>query len=290
MKRTAATLIPPLLALVVACGGEPGERDSGRLDAEERAAVQAAEALADSAEAALAPLPLFSAEDRRALRRHLNATHLASARKLGVGAVPDSSAVEELAAAGELVQLQDSTAHWVVRELEHSLPYVTPDAHAMLVEIGERFHARLDSLGVPRYRFEISSVLRTAGLQADLRRGNSNASRSTSSHEYATTVDLAYNRFSTPAAGAPEMRALIGQVAPDPDVRTLAVERAGSALQAVAEERDAELKAVLGEVLTEMQEEGTLRALHERAQPVYHITVASRLPARPAVSPVRASQ
>ncbi|MBW3553000.1 MAG: hypothetical protein KY466_05805 [Gemmatimonadetes bacterium] len=276
MKRSATVLAAGLVALAAGCGeGDPD--DGGRLNEAERQALAAAEALADSAEEALAPVPLLTASERSALRRHLNAAHLASARQLGV-AVRDSAHVARLAAAGDLVRLQDSTTYWVVRELEHSLPYVTPDARAMLEELGRRFHQRLDSLGIPRYRFEISSVLRTAALQADLRRGNSNASRGTSSHQFGTTVDVAYNLFSPPATTAPALAALETRLPGDPELRTWAVERAREALAGVASDRSEELKAVLGEVLRAMQEEGRLQALLERAQPVYHLTVSRRYP------------
>ncbi|HUG40895.1 MAG TPA: hypothetical protein VMM12_10435 [Longimicrobiales bacterium] len=40
-----------------------------------------------------------------------------------------------------------------------------------------------------------------------------------------------------------------------------------------------ELKAILGAKLREMRQEGRLRALLERAQPVYHLTVSTEYPA-----------
>ena len=280
MKRSAAVLSTGLLALAAACGPDGG----GRLSEGERQALRAAEALGDSAERALAPVPLLTADERSALRRHLNAAHLASARQLGV-AVLDSAHVSRLAAAGDLVRLQDSTSYWIVRELEHSLPYVTPDARAMLQELGRRFHQRLDSLGVPRYRFEVSSVLRTAALQADLRQGNSNASRGTSSHQFGTTVDIAYNTFSPPAPSAPALTRLQGRLPADPELRSRAAGWASEALADVASDRSDELKAILGEVLREMQENGRVQALLERAQPVYHLTVAVRYPRGPAARP-----
>lgn len=275
MKAAASVSSSLLLILLAACGGD-GE--DGRLDEAERAAARAAAAVADSAERALAPVPLLAAEDRRALRRHLNAAHVASARQLGVGAVRDSAQVAALASAGKLVRLEDSTAFWVLRDLDYSLPYVTPDARAMLIDIGRRFHERLDSLGVPRYRFEITSVLRTASLQARLRSANPNASRGTSSHEYGTTVDLAYNAFAAPASPAPAMAALRQTLPRDPRLQELAAERAREALGAVADARSDELKAILGETLRAMQEEGRLQALIERAQPVYHLTVSAEYP------------
>lgn len=263
-----------LVALVQLGGCDVRDDVVERVDQE---AARIAGAVADSAEQALAPVPLLSAADRRALRRHLNDSHHAAARARGIADIEDSATVSRLVAVGRLVRLQDTTAYWTVRELDHSMPFVTPDAHAMLVEIGGRFHRRLDSLGVPRYRFEVSSGLRTAALQADLRRGNPNASRGTSSHEYGTTVDIPYNAFTAPAAESMthERPAVLDT---HPDLAPRLERRVRRALEEVAHERRDELKGILGRVLVELQQEGILRGLHERAQPVYHITVAAPFP------------
>ena len=281
MKRTGVAISCVALGLLVACGGDTtggGDTNAGAPDADsQRRAAGIAVAAAESADAARAPVPLLRGDERSDLRRHLNPTHLASARALGIGGIEDSSNVDRLVAQGKLMRLPDSTRYWTVRELEHSLPFVTPDAHAMLVDIGERFQTRLDSLGIPHYRFEVSSVLRTAALQEDLRRGNRNASRSTSSHEFGTTVDIPYNTFVppvTPMAGA----AIGDELRADPSLAPIVRPHLELALAEVAEERRAELKAILGRVLIEMQDEGALRGLHERGQAVYHITVAQEYP------------
>ena len=127
----------------------------------------------------------------------MNAAHLERARSLGIRP-PEAGALDSLVQTGALVELERSTEQWVVRELEHSLPYVLPVTREALVELGTRFQARLDSLGLPAYRFEISSVLRTAEQQADLRGSNVNAARGTSTHEFGTTVDIAYSGYAAP--------------------------------------------------------------------------------------------
>jgi len=279
--RPTAIAAAFFLTAVIACdpAGEGARTAAGENPAAaEREAARLADAAADSAEKALAPVPHLASDERGDLRRSLNPVHLASAREHGIAGIRDSSQVARLVERGDLVPLRDSTEYWVVRELTHSMPFVTPDAHAMLEEIGRRLQSRLDSLGIPHYRFEITSVLRTAALQASLRRRNSNASRSTSSHEFGTTVDIAYTSFAAPARPitAP---GLSGAAGVEPGTRQLVGARVRDALEEVAEDRSAELEAILGRVLTEMQDESRLHALRERSQAVFHITVDATYPA-----------
>jgi hypothetical protein len=141
----------------------------------------------------------------------------------------------------------------------------------MLVEVGRRFHAELDSLGLPPYRMEITSVLRTPETQADLRQSNPNASQVVSAHEFGTTLDIARARFSAPAPS--EIQRVIS-VAPStiPEVQ----ETAAAALDSVADRHSSALQAALGRVLIRMREEGMLLVMMERQQAVYHTTVARR--------------
>jgi hypothetical protein len=97
-----------------------------------------------------------------------------------------------------LIALPDSSEWWVLRELDRSLPYVTPHTREILEELGRRFHARLHEHGLPLFRFDITSVLRTEEQQEALRRRNRNASCITSSHEFGTTFDIAYLNFAAP--------------------------------------------------------------------------------------------
>lgn len=208
--------------------------------------------------------------ERIALRRDVNERHIERARQLGVRV---TGSVEPLVAAGQLVRLADTTAYWIVRELDYSIPYVTPDTEAMLREIGQRFHIPLDSLGVPRFRLDITSALRTPDQHAELRRRNSNASRVESAHEFGTTVDIAYRRYAPPADGT------------FADVTDVPQWMSDSLLVETARERGAELQAALGRVLQDMQREGKLLVRMERRQTVYHITVARRFPRRRTTSP-----
>jgi hypothetical protein len=217
----------------------------------------------DSIDQRLRQVRSLTIPERIALRRDVNERHIERARQLGVRV---TGSVEPLVAARQLVRLAGTNRYWIVRELDYSIPYVTPDVEAMLVEIGQRFHARLDSLGVPRFRLDITSALRTPVQQAELRTRNSNASRIESSHEFGTTIDIAYRRYAPPAGES------FSDVTPYPAWMS------DSLLVETARARGAELQAALGRVLQEMQREGKLLVRMERRQTVYHITVARRYP------------
>ena len=229
------------------------------------------EARADSVREALRPIPLLRASEKAALRRYLNPQHLAQARRLGVSRPQDSTEVASLRRSGELIRLQDSTAYWTIRELNYSVPFVVPDVEAMLKEIGRRFQERLDELGLPPFRLEVSSVLRTIEDQDALRNTNPNASRSASTHEFGTTIDIAYSSYAAPTQSAVEVETKETRwLQPYLDkVRDAMLERA-------AARKSRELQAILGHVLQEMQDEGKIMVTYERRQPVYHITVAQQ--------------
>lgn len=271
MQGIRSGLLAVLTAAAAGCGGseDAGDdltwQDDDAADVALQKIVTRVQLTLDSVDARLRTVPNLTARERRRLRRDVNEVQIERAKQLGVRAATGD--IQRLVDEGRLVPLADSSQHWVVRELDHSVPYVTPDAHAMLVELGTRFQARLDSLGVPRYRLDITSVLRTPEKQAELRRRNANASRTESSHEFATTVDVAYRRFAAPAQPLPDVR-LSGQA------RTVI----DSMYVDVGRDRGAELQAVLGRVIQEMQAEGRLLVVMERSQTVYHMTVARRYP------------
>src|SRR6056297_1487743 len=225
-------------------------------------------AYADSIEEALRPVPLLTTREARAFDRYRNADQLAVARRLGVPQPVTAEARQRLQAEGRLVPLDDSD-FWAVRDLDHSTALVTPDVVALLTEIGGRFQARIAELGLPPLRLEVTSVLRTADDQADLRRVNPNATGGTSTHQFGTTIDVAYSSFRAPAnpvvpidtTGAPWL---------EPHLRR--VERLAAETGAARMSR--ELQAELGKVLRAMQDEGKVMVTMEVRQPVFHMTVA----------------
>lgn len=260
-------------------GGDPYERER-EADPEEPAPVvrraprpwnaadsaQAAARFAaerDSVAAALGRVRVLRWREVWGLRRDKNAEQIATAQKLGVRAGGEA-AIQRLVRQGRLVPLGDSTEHWVLRKMTHSVPYVTPDARALLVEVGRRFHARCDSAGLPRFRMKVTSALRTDETQAELRKTNPNASQTVSAHEYGTTVDVSHERFAVPAT-------------PD-SIPSNAWEMEEEMLEQVGKENGKALQALLGRTLIEMRAQGVVMVMMEDAQPVYHFTVARRFP------------
>ena len=224
----------------------------------------------DSVAQVLGTVPGLTREERGELRSDVNAEQIARARALGVRA-SDSAEIKQLRDRGRLVPLEDSTRFWVLRNLQYSVPYVTPDTKAMLAEIGHRFHAELDSLGLPPFRVEITSVLRTPETQADLRQSNANASQGVSAHEFGTTLDIARAHFTAPQASQLE-----ANVASAPALTPQVKQVEAAALDSVAEKHSSALQAALGRVLVDMRKEGKLLVMMERSQAVYHTTVAKR--------------
>jgi hypothetical protein len=282
MRRLAACCIAA--STLVACNTD-GEAGAGRIDAANIANAHEAAAAPDPVdariqasleerlteiEAAVQRLPGLIGSIRQDMRRHLNAAHVAAARSNGVGPVRDSAHVAALVSRGDLVQLPDSTEWWVLRDLDQSLPYVTPGTQAALEEVGRRFHARLDERGLPPFRLDVTSVLRTDQQQSALRRRNPNASATTSSHEFGTTLDIAYLSFAAPQSLDH------GSLAPAPDAQVGGQLRADvtTRLDSLAVQYAPHLEGELGAVLQQLQRGGMVLALRERGQPVYHITVA----------------
>lgn len=251
------------------------EPSAEQVETEMEAARQRIVARADSARDALVSVRGLSRDERARLRQDVNARQVATARALGVRVNGDAE-IQRLVRQGRLVALKDSTEYWILRDLNYSVPYVTPDTKAMLVEIGRRFHARLDSLGLPRYRMEVTSVLRTPESQADLRSRNSNAARGVSAHEFGTTLDVAHIRFAGPAASA-----LTVEVPSMPQHTPTMRYVEGLVLAETARKHAAALQAELGRVLGQMRAEGKLKVMMERRQAVYHMTVARRFPSAP---------
>jgi hypothetical protein len=231
------------------------------------------EARTDSIDRIFQPLPLLRPAEEAVFTRFGNQQQLQRARALGIQPGPTADQLTTLQQEGRLVRLDESTGYWVIRELDYSVPLVVPSVQSLLVEIGERFHARLNDLDLPAFRYEITSVLRSADDQQALRRVNPNAAAGTSTHQFGTTIDIAYSAFAAPAE--PVVSIESGESA---WLRPHLESVAAAMTETVAARRSRELQAILGRVLIEMQQEGKVMVTMERLQPVYHMTVARRLP------------
>jgi hypothetical protein len=248
--------------------------DTGREDARTRALRETLErsiAEANAIEDRLRPVPLLRPAEENRLRTHLNTAHVARARALGVRPANDAE-LEALVRDGRLVLLDPSNEYWIVRERAQRRAYVTPDVPPLMERIARGFQARLAEHDIPPYRLEITSVLRTAAEQAELRRRNPNAAPGVSSHEFGTTLDIAYESF------APPLQLPAGLVADAPSGMEAELERvAALALETIGGRKSREMQAFLGHTLIQLQAAGDVLVILERLQPVYHITVGRRL-------------
>lgn len=129
---------------------------------------------------------------------------------------------------------------FTVDELTHSYPYLVPEAEALLHDIGSKFREAVKKRGGGEYKIIVTSLLRTPVTVKKLRRVNKNATEQ-STHQYATTFDIAYNKFD-PAGG--------------PDNTNYG-----------------DLKGILAEVLHELHQDGRCMVKYERKSPCFHITV-----------------
>ena len=167
-----------------------------------------------------------------------NYIHWRAADSLGINILSDPRSHWQLRR--PLVKLT-SCKDFYVDSLTHSVPYLVPEAAALVHEIGQRFNDSLRSRGGGNYRIRLTSVLRTPSGVSRLRRRNVNAVDS-SVHQLATTFDISYARF---AAFEPVT---------------------------VARTTD-DLKGLLSEILYDMRNEGKCYVKYERKQPCFHITV-----------------
>ena len=232
--------------------------------------IRRADRLADRADRVLSPRPVMTPAEEDALRRYQNGVHVARARALALR-VTSEAVRDSLLAAGRLVELDDSTAHWIVRR-GASPAYVVPDLRTLLGVVGERFQERLVALELPPYRIEITSSLRTSDRQAELREGNANAAAGVSSHEFGVTVDVSYAAFAPPAERPEEILTDVPS-----ELRPHLERFVDLAFESVSARKSRELGAILSNVLEDAQAEGIALVIYERQQTIYHLTVGRSL-------------
>ncbi len=136
--------------------------------------------------------------EMKALKKYPNAYHLQVGQNKGIPAIKSQKEFEKNPGAYVdkygLKRIRD-TKYYDVPFLSHSLPYLKDDAVDFLDHLGLRFHKRLNELGVRKYKFSVTSVLRTTNDQKGLRKSNVNATPNNSSHYYGLTFDLAQTQF-----------------------------------------------------------------------------------------------
>ena len=140
-----------------------------------------------------------------------------------------------------LLKLEDNDTY-KIKPLRHSHPYLVPVAVEMVNEIARRFHKKLEDKEMTKYKFYLTSLLRTEETQRRLSRSNVNATNHTA-HYYGTTIDISYKDFY--------------------DTQT------GETVQ------NAKLVSLLTDVLVQMRKECKILAVRERKQACFHITVVA---------------
>jgi uncharacterized protein YcbK (DUF882 family) len=190
-------------------------------------------------------IPVLSKKESKALRRYNNKSHLEIAQAKGLKK-PLLSKDEYKANPeefGERYDLEriDDNEYYEIPHLTNSLPYLQEPAVEFLDVLGERFCNQLEELELRKYRYSVTSILRTLDDQKSLRKKNVNATQNKSSHYYGRTFDISQTRF---------------------------FERGNS--QPVYSYR---LRNILLRVLLKMQDEGKCYVLLEKQTKCIHITV-----------------
>ena len=120
--------------------------------------------------------------------RDSNYLHLQAAEEIGTGLIENINDAWYLPQ--PLVEIK-SCEEYFVDKLNHSYPYLVPQAADLLKEVGRRFNDSLEARGGGDYRMKVTSVMRTPSTVKRLRPVNRNETN-TSAHQYGTTFDISY--------------------------------------------------------------------------------------------------
>ena len=170
----------------------------------------------------------------------LNDVQLATAKKIGIRPISTREEAEEMK--DRLIEIA-ACERYGLDSLTHSIPYLIPQASALLDTIGVNFLDSLENKGLNPNKIIVTSVTRTKDDVKRLRRTNGNASLN-SCHFYGTTFDVSWKRFEKV----------------DPD---------GRPMQDVSSDT---LKLVLSEVLRDLRKADRCYVKYELKQGCFHIT------------------
>lgn len=120
-----------------------------------------------------------------------NYLQLQAARNIGIDPIEDLQSAYFMKR--PLVKVSENE-YYHIDSLRHSLPYLVPEAAALLQQIGKNFIDSLHNRGGDNYKIKVTSLLRTPETVGRLRRVNVNATDS-STHQFATTFDISYTNF-----------------------------------------------------------------------------------------------
>lgn len=201
------------VALMTACGGT---------DDDSTAKADAAAAKGHSQPVEIKQGPRFNDRIRinrlgqlREVFNDSNFAHYAHAERLGIDPI---TSIDKVYFTKRPIVKIESGPYYEVDKLTHSLPYLVPEAAALLETIGRNFIDSLAARGADGYRVKVTSLLRTPATVRRLRRVNVNASDS-STHQFGTTFDLSYTNFycldSTRTINGEDLKNLLAEVLND---------------------------------------------------------------------------
>ncbi|MDH8701149.1 uncharacterized protein YcbK (DUF882 family) [Dysgonomonadaceae bacterium PH5-43] len=167
----------------------------------------------------------------------LHKLHLSAANTIGIKSIKDREEAENLKK--QLRELK-SCKLYEVDNLTYSVPFVVPQAEALVDKIATNFADSLKNLNAPHYKLLITSVTRTQEDVKRLSKRNLNAS-DTSAHLHGTTIDISWKRFIKNSKSKTELT-------------------------------EDQLKKVLASVLRDLKKEGLCYVKHEKKQACFHIT------------------
>lgn len=185
--------------------------------------------------------PIRGVHDYHACFPDSQNVQIVAARRWGVPPVRDRGQAEERK--GELVFVGSNPYYVMDSGMRSSIPYLVPRAALLLQDIGRNYLDSLHVKGVPLHRIIVTSVLRSEHDVRELQKRNGNVSPE-SCHRFATTFDIAYNRYNT--------------VQPPGERRR--------------EVRNDTLKWILSEVLRDLRRDGRCYVKYEVKQGCFHIT------------------
>ncbi|MBP7735863.1 MAG: hypothetical protein KA369_07815 [Spirochaetes bacterium] len=199
------------------------------------------------------------------LRTYLFPAHMDVAARSGMKPIAIDDSLSDLVKGGSLVKVKSGTEKlYYFYNVREKYRVLTPVAACGLKAITDRFQQNIATrLKLPPVKIALSSMLRPASYQTDLRTINANATEITS-HSYGISFDIFYDDYFV-SLPRPVASNAISDVVMDM-LRTRMGFLLGDALRG-------QFRAMLMETLVQLQEEGMLYAIWERNQRCYHVTI-----------------
>ncbi|WP_311552864.1 DUF5715 family protein [Porphyromonas endodontalis] len=193
-----------------------------------------------------------------------NPVHIEAAQRFGIVPIADSaSRAKALDAMVEIFTCD----RYKVDSLEHSIPYLVPEAKDLLDDLGADFAETLKAHHLPPYKFIITSVTRTLAQRDELSGKNVNAAKE-SSHCYGTTIDISWKRFDPITKQTEALK----------EGSSIMLPQGSSEQDEASEDKTEELKRALASLLHQYRAAGRCLVKYERKQACFHITVDCRRP------------